>query len=86
MERRKQTKREWYRKESEKNERKSDGSARTPGRLAVPPGARLYFELQRGGGGVTTQNVSCALATRWYRLWKWSVPIAKQRELARDIN
>lgn len=51
MERRKQTKREWYRKESEKNERKSDGSARTPGRLAVPPGARLYFELQRGGGG-----------------------------------
>lgn len=29
-ERRKQTKREWYRKESEKNERKSDGSARTP--------------------------------------------------------
>lgn len=59
MERRKQTKREWYRKESEKNERKSDGSARTPGRLAVPPGARLYFELQRGGGG--GHNPKCVL-------------------------
>lgn len=59
MERRKQTKREWYRKENEKNERKSDGWQCEDPRAISSPSQCPSVLL---GGGVTTQNVSCAPA------------------------
>lgn len=58
MERRKQTKREWYRKENEKNERKSDGWQCEDPRAISSPSQCPSVLL--GGGGHNPKCVLCA--------------------------